>query len=63
MGIWQQINDTLRRGVRRREGRDPDHGVVIVDNQSVKTAEKRGSVGDLMVESGSKGEKETSPLM
>jgi putative transposase len=62
-GIWQQINDTLRRGVRRREGRDPDPSVVIVDSQSVKTTEKRGAVGDLMEASGSKGENDTSPLM
>ena len=59
-GIWQQINDTLRRGVRRREGRDPDPSVVIVDSQSVKTTEKRGAVVDSTAASASKDGNGTS---
>ncbi|MEO1440955.1 MAG: transposase, partial [Chloroflexota bacterium] len=56
--IWQQINETLRRG----EGRDPDPGVVIVDSQSVKTTEKSETVADSTAASASKGENDTSQL-
>jgi putative transposase len=54
-GIWQEINDTLRRGIRQQAGRDPEPSVVIVDSQSVKTTEKKGIVADSMVARRSKG--------
>ncbi len=41
-GVWESINPILRAGVRQQAGRDPDPSVVIVDSQSVKTAEKGG---------------------
>jgi putative transposase len=47
-GVWQAINTILRRGVREQAGRNPDPSVVIVDSQSVKTTEKRGTVVDSM---------------
>lgn len=53
-GVWQKINDALRRGVRRQAGRDPEPSVVIVDSQSVKTAEKKVSAVDMMVVNRSK---------
>lgn len=40
-GVWEEINDILRRGVRQQAGRDPEPSVVTVDSQSVKTTEKR----------------------
>jgi len=47
-GVWQRINDILRRGVRQQDGRDPEPSVVISDSQSVKTTEKKAIVADLM---------------
>jgi putative transposase len=43
-GIWQQLNDALREQVRTEAGREADPSVMIVDSQSVQTAEKRGRV-------------------
>jgi len=61
-GVWQQINDILRRGVRRSEGRDPEPSVVIVDSQSVKTTEKRGPVVGSTGANESKDGNDISPL-
>lgn len=47
-GVWKEINDILRRGVRQQAGRDPEPSVVIIDSQSVKTTEKRGTVAAMM---------------
>src|SRR5690348_6148097 len=43
-GTWQCLHDALRDEVRRTAGRDPSPSAAIVDAQSVKTAEKGGSV-------------------
>ena len=44
-GTWQQINDTLRREVRKRAGRNPEPTAAIVDSQSAKTTEMGGPRG------------------
>ncbi len=62
-GVWQEINDILRRGIRQQAGRDPDPSVVIFDSQSVKTAEKKGSVADMTEVNGSKDENDISRWM
>lgn len=62
-GAWASINTWLRRGVRQQAGRDAEPSVVIVDSQSVKTAEKRGSAAGLMGASRSKDANDTSLLM
>lgn len=62
-GVWEEINDCLRRGVRQQAGREDDPSVVIIDSQSVKTTEKRGPAADLMAASGSKDENDTSLSM
>lgn len=47
-GVWEEVNAILRRGVRTQAGREADPSVVIVDSQSVKTTEKKGTVADTM---------------
>lgn len=42
--ILMQINDALRTMIRLEEEREAEPSVVIVDSQSVQTAEKRGLV-------------------
>jgi putative transposase len=42
MGAWVRINDALRIQVRLAEGREADPSLLIIDSQSVQTAEKRG---------------------
>ena len=40
--LLQQINDALRVQIRLEEDREAEPSVVIIDSQSVQTAEKRG---------------------
>ena len=44
-GTWEAINTALRQQVRRRAGRDPQPSAAILDSQSVKTVEARGTCG------------------
>ncbi len=44
-GVWERINDALRRAVRVAEGKQAEPTAAIIDSQSVKTTEKGGSVG------------------
>lgn len=41
-GSFKRINDALREQERVRQGRNPFPSTVVVDTQSVRTAEKRG---------------------
>ena len=43
-GVWARIQDTLRRQIRVAAGREEEPSAAIIDSQSVKTAEKGGSV-------------------
>jgi putative transposase len=47
-GTWQQLHDTLRDDTRQRAGRDASPAAAILDAQSVKTAEKGGSVATML---------------
>jgi putative transposase len=44
-GLWQQINDTLRRHVRQAEGREAEPTAAIIDSQSVKGSRTSGVRG------------------
>ncbi len=44
-GVWEQINDALRRAVRVAEGKQPEPTAGIVDSQSVENDGKRGIHG------------------
>ena len=44
-GLWQKINDALRRHVRRAEGRDEEPSAGIIDSQSVKGSRTSGVRG------------------
>ena len=44
-GLWQRLNDTLRRQVRRAEGRDEEPSAGIIDSQSVKGTRTSGLRG------------------
>lgn len=62
-GVWETINRYLRQGVRKQEGRDPEPSVVIVDSQSVKTTEKKGTAADTTAANRSKDANDTSLSM
>jgi putative transposase len=44
-GVWQQIQDALRRQVRRRAGREEEPSAGIIDSQSVKATRTSGTRG------------------
>lgn len=41
-GTWDTVLLTLRREVRRREGREPEPSAAVIDSQSIKTSAVRG---------------------
>lgn len=41
-GVWEQILQTLRMHVRKKQGRDPEPSAAIIDSQSIKTSAVRG---------------------
>ncbi len=42
LGIWEKINQTLVREVRKAEGREEEPSLIIIDSQSVKLGQKGG---------------------
>ena len=41
-GLWEKINDALRRKIRKRVGKNPQASAAIIDSQSVKTTSVAG---------------------
>ena len=42
LGIWEVLNDTLVREVRKAAGREEEPSLIIIDSQSVKLGQKGG---------------------
>jgi putative transposase len=42
-GTWERVHDVIRKRVRVKHGKQHQPSAMIVDSQSVKTTEKRGS--------------------
>jgi putative transposase len=57
LGLWEKINDMLRKLWRTKIGRKENPSAAVVDSQSVKTTEKGGSV-DMMELKKSKEERD-----
>ena len=43
-GTWERIHDVIRKRVRVKHGKQRQPSAMILDSQSVKTTEKKGSV-------------------
>jgi len=57
-GSWVRLNDALREQLRTQAGREKEPSTIIIDSQSVKTAEKGGGVA-MMGANTSKAENDT----
>jgi putative transposase len=44
-GLWQDLNDLLRRDLRTAAGRHDEPSAAVIDSQSIKSAEKGGRGG------------------
>ena len=60
-GTLKRINDALREMERVRQGRPPTPSTVVIDTQSVRTAEKRGPSTATMATSASRDANASSP--
>jgi|SRR6476619_6394107 transposase len=47
-GTLDRVHDALRARVRRQAGRDPNPSAMVLDSQSVKTAEKGGRAASML---------------
>ena len=59
-GTLDTVHETLRAAVRQKEGRRAQPSAAILDSQSIRVAEKRGTVGATMPGRRSPGANDTS---
>lgn len=44
-GLWERVNETLRRNLRRKSGRNAEPSAAVIDSQSIETTKRSGIHG------------------
>src|SRR5712691_10342614 len=60
-GIWDQVLETLRKQLLKKQGREAEPSAAIIDSQSIKTSAVRGSEKGFVMGNKNLGAQTTSP--